>query len=75
MKAGLEQLLGKTIRAVLVNGKTGQVFLVFSDETHFEFYPDERSVNWIRGVDPGGLDRVLAHVNAREGDESVAIFE
>ncbi len=75
MKDGLEQLPGKTIRAVVADRKWGRVFLIFSDEIHFEFYPDTTGVNWTRAVDAGGLERVLGYVNASEAPESVAIFE
>lgn len=73
MKAGLEQLPGKTIRAVVADQKHGRVFLVFSDETHFEFYPGEGSVNWTREVDSGGVNSVLSYV--RDGEHEPVVFE
>lgn len=45
MKSSIRSLIGKTITGVIV--KQGgpvkqQVFLVFSDDTYFEFYSSER---------------------------------
>jgi hypothetical protein len=50
MKDGLEQLPGKTIAAVVVDSQHGRVFLVFSDDTHFEFYHGPGLMNWTRAV-------------------------
>jgi hypothetical protein len=74
MKAGLEQLPGKTINAIVSDQRHGRVFLVFSDDTHFEFYPGAGSVHWTRAVDRGGLDVVLGYVREGERDQSVAVF-
>jgi len=40
MKDGVKQILGKTISAVVVaeSADLSHVFLVFSDDTNFEFY-------------------------------------
>ncbi len=76
MKDGLEQLPGKTIRAIVVNPLYGQVFLVFSDETHFEFYPGtSNELKWTRAISPGGLDRVRECVQRSSGAESMVVFE
>jgi hypothetical protein len=72
MKAGLETLPGKTIVAVVVDEKRGRVFLVFSDDTHFEFYPGAGAVNWTRAADRGGLQRVLESL---QEEKPVVIFQ
>lgn len=73
MKKGLERIIGKNIVSVVVNQKRGQVFLVFSDETSFEFYGwPPGSVNWGRGIDHEGLDVILAHIRA-SGDDATVI--
>jgi hypothetical protein len=60
MKDGLQQILGKTIHAVLVNQERGQLYLVFTDNTHFELYGwPKKQVNWARGIDPGGIDKAI----------------
>jgi hypothetical protein len=76
MKDGLERLIGKTIVAVVANPKYNQVFLVFSDNTHFEFYvgSGSPSINWARGLDSGGLERLLENLRT-SGDEGSAVFK
>lgn len=60
MKDGLQQILGKTIEAVLVNQERGQLYIVFTDNTHFELYGwSTRQVNWARGIDRGGIDKAI----------------
>jgi hypothetical protein len=60
MKDGIQQVIGKTISGVIVakaqGRKSQQVFLVFNDETYFEFFGD--SFTGGGGVDQGGLERV-----------------
>jgi hypothetical protein len=70
MKPGLEQLLGKTIQAIVLNEQRGRLFLVFSDHTHFEFYPGANRVNWARAVDRGDVEWLREHAH---GDELIVI--
>ena len=76
MKQGLEQLIGKTIVAVVANKKRGQVFLVFSGGTSFEFYgwPKEH-FNWARGIDREGLEDILKHIRANGDEDASAVFK
>jgi hypothetical protein len=63
MKDGIKQIVGKTIRGVVVAERPSdsrrQVFLVFSDDTHFELWGD--SFTGAGGVDPGGLEEVRSY--------------
>jgi hypothetical protein len=60
MKEGLKQIIGKTIKAVLVNQERGQLYLIFTDDTHFELYGwPQKHVNWARAVDRGGIDKAI----------------
>jgi hypothetical protein len=60
MKDGLRQIIGKTIKAVLVNQERGQLYLIFTDDTHFELYGwPNTHVNWARGLDRGGIDKAI----------------
>lgn len=61
----LDQILGKTITGVVVRENASdslrsQVFLVFSDGTHFEFYSQSEIVP-IKGVRCGGMDEVTSY--------------
>ena len=60
----LPRLVGKTIAHVVVKegkGPPGQLFLVFTDGTYYEFYC-EASIGGRREIDVGGLDDVLAYM-------------
>jgi len=65
MKDGLRQILGKTIRAAVVAESSDspghQVFLIFTDDTYFEFYGDQ--FNCSSGIDLGGLHKVRDYVS------------
>jgi hypothetical protein len=67
---GLSQTVGKTISGVVVkNRKDGcytgqlcfQVFLLFSDNTYYEFYNDARFTG-CSGVDRGGAEEVRDYI-------------
>ena len=66
MRAGIEQTLGKSIKDIIVAESPGssyprkQVFLIFADDTYFEFYGAEFS--WTASVDPGGVDEVGRYI-------------
>jgi hypothetical protein len=56
----LESVIGKTISDVVVvtnPPRSGHLFLVFSDGTHYEFY-DLDGLNGARWTDRGGVDRI-----------------
>lgn len=58
MKDGIKNIIGKKISKIIVAENTNtpkrQVFLVFSDDTYFEFYGDIFS--GAGGVDEGGFE-------------------
>jgi hypothetical protein len=60
MKDGVTKIVGKTINGlVIAEGSRRQVFLLFEDDTHFEFYGD--SFTGAGGIDPGGLEKVRSY--------------
>ena len=65
MSDAFEKIFGKTIKGVCVRrnkgNPAGQVFLVFNDDTYYEFY----SYEYIKGA--GGIDEVLRISSQREG--------
>ena len=65
MRDGIQQTLGKRIQAILVTeapvSPRQQVFLIFDDDTHFEFYADG-GLTWTAAVDPRGVDKVRSYV-------------
>ena len=64
MKDGIKQILGKRITAFVVTesptAPRRQVFLIFSDNTHFEFYGHE--FTGASGLGTGGLEQVRDYV-------------
>jgi hypothetical protein len=65
MKDGIKQVLGKCIKSVIVakspKSPTRQVFLVFTDDTSFEFYGDQFS--GAEGIDQGGIENVRRYIS------------
>jgi hypothetical protein len=65
----INNIIGKTISSVIVaeNKKSPKkrVFLVFSDDTYFEFYGENFSCT--SGVDKGGLDKATQYAHAMSG--------
>jgi hypothetical protein len=62
LKPQIKEIVGKRIMAVVVKenprlSPPRQVFLIFDDETNFEFYSNSE-VTWTSGVRPGGIDWV-----------------
>jgi hypothetical protein len=58
----LAGLVGKTIREVVLKDGTGplaQLFLVFDDGTHYEFYSDG-SISGSGYIEPGGFEKVIS---------------
>jgi len=70
MKDGLREIVGKTIRSVVVGSSDRepsiQVFLVFEDGTYFEFWGS--SFNCASAVDPGGVAEASAYVTKIGGE-------
>lgn len=59
----LRQMIGKTIAHVVIKegqSPKGQIFLVFEDDTYYEFYFGA-PVNGAKAVDPGGLAAAVAY--------------
>ena len=75
MRAGIEQTLEKCIKDIIVAESPGpsfpgkQVFLVFADDTHFEFYGPNFS--WTAGVDPGGVEKVRSYIAKFPGSKII----
>jgi hypothetical protein len=72
MKDAIREILGKTINGVIVKqhpdgNPSSQVFLLFDDDTHYEFWTNGPGISGAGGVDPGGKDKVLSF--GREGCE------
>jgi hypothetical protein len=62
VKLEIKEIVGKRIVGIVVKenklaAPPRQVFLIFDDETNFEFYAG-CEVTWTSGVRPGGLDWV-----------------
>ena len=68
LTAALPGILGKTIAHIVLTARIGdrsQLFLVFTDETHYEFYAID-TLSGARGVDRGGLSTVKGWNNDAE---------
>lgn len=71
MKDGAEQIIGKTIKGVVIKGqKAGrrppamQLFLLFDDGTYYEFYTSsDGSINPTSGIVGGSLGSVLHYMS------------
>lgn len=74
MKSYIEQIVGKTIAGVVVreaeNEPRRQVFLVFTDDTHFELYG--KYIAFGKHVHPGGMEQIVKH--AKLGAKEIAVF-
>ncbi len=66
MTTAVYGILGKTIKAVIVKVRDGtprtQLFLIFSDDTYYEFYGDGNWVCATGGVDSGGVEAVRRYM-------------
>jgi hypothetical protein len=66
MKNGVKWIVGKTICGLVVAERASspghQVFLIFEDDTHFEFWGD--SFTCAGGIDSGGIGRVQEYVTS-----------
>jgi len=60
LNAYLNEMVGKTISGVVVKeGPRQMIFVVFSDDTHMEFYGSD--IHNIKGIRPGGMEEVLSY--------------
>ena len=61
-KNALQEIIGKTIRSIVfqsggdINPET-QLFLVFEDDTYFEFYG--REIDFVRSISEGDIKKAL----------------
>jgi len=58
MKSGIKEIVGKTIKGVIVSNShfsNTRVFLVFSDNTYYELYEFQSKIVGAGGVDKGGM--------------------
>jgi hypothetical protein len=69
MKSAAGRIVGKTIAGIIVKKGNGpprsQVFLLFDDDTYYEFYADAK-ISGAGGVDQGGPDAVRAYMPDNE---------
>ncbi|MGB8647804.1 MAG: hypothetical protein WCF84_21400 [Anaerolineae bacterium] len=70
MKPEIRQILGKTIKAVVVSeenaaGPRTQVFLIFTDNTAYEFYGGDFSS--AGGLDQGGIEAAVKYAAGSRG--------
>lgn len=72
IKDEVEQIIGKRIRGVVIKQKTSgpsevssQLFLLFDDDTYYEFYTCDEPLCTTGGVDHGGLREVLDYMGDR----------
>ena len=70
MKDGIKQIIGKTVTGVLVvrneRPPARQVFLLFSDDTCFEFWGND--FTGAGGVDPGDARSVQESIERAGGE-------
>lgn len=66
MKTAVYGILGKTIKAVIMKERQdaprAQLFLVFSDDTYYEFYCAGNWISATGGVDSGGIEAVRRYM-------------
>ncbi len=67
MITGAKKIIGKTIAGVVVKESDhfpkSQVFLIFSDNTSFEFYSDESEIRGNTDIQPYGLEGVKTYIS------------
>ncbi len=67
MRSGFKNIVGKTIKGIVVKGSDfknpkSQIFLLFSDNTYYEFYCDS-TIKGNHGIDKGGIDIVKNYIS------------
>ena len=74
MKSYIEQIVGKTIAGVVVREAESepkrQVFLVFTDETHFELYGQYFAFG--KHIHPGGTEHIIKY--AKLGAKEISVY-
>lgn len=67
MKDAIKDIVGKRIKGVVVKyGKespTSQVFLIFTDDTHYELWTPSDEIFGCGGIDKGGLEVVRTYMS------------
>ena len=75
IKSGVKRILGKTISGIIVKDREGipktQLFLLFDDDTWYEFYSMSEDIKTTSGDVPGGLKDLYNYM----GDTSRIVFE
>ncbi len=75
MKDGIQNIIGKTIKSVIVTRNDrppgNQVFLIFDDDTYFEFYGE--SFTGAGGIDQGSVDEVSRYIE-KSGAEITDVY-
>ena len=74
-RSGVYNIIGKTISGVLVKegpvrpgfGPRSEVYLVFTDNTHFEMWSLGSEIEFAAAVRPGGVDAIRTPMDAKEG--------
>jgi len=71
MSDKIAEMLGKRIKGVVMKECTvpdgqpkGQLFIVFDDDTYFEFYSRTCAISAAKGCWVGGIDKVEAYMDA-----------
>ena len=69
-KAAVASILGKTIKHIVVKegdrAPRSQVFLVFTDDSYYEFYSTHGSISGAGGLDVGGIEAVRKYLPEQE---------
>jgi len=70
MKQGIKEIIGKTITSIIAVENQepsyhNQVFLIFSDNTSFEFYGT--GITCASGIDKYGIDGVNKRIERTDG--------
>lgn len=70
VKDEVEKIIGRRISGVVIKHNndnraelSSQLFLLFDDNTYYEFYTNDSPIGTTGGVDQGGLKEVLAYMN------------
>lgn len=65
MKEAIKDIVGKTITGVIAvqmkhaGSPKYRVYLLFSDNTHYELYSCSDAIHGAGGIDPGGYDELM----------------
>ncbi len=69
MKEAVRGIIGKRIKGIVVKERSQnprtQLFLIFSDNTYFEFYSSNGNIVATGGVDKGGLQEVREYMGEK----------